>query len=230
MCVQCCPARLTILFCEEKDTNRERQNLQVLAYWVYMCFFSWLAAGDDVSKLLPFLVLSAMYLYWIVLFVKFWPPSQLDGVKYDIMAVFDFSPPTSVNSTWSTYYSRLRFSFPYTWLCGNPAIARYLHLAPVFPSLLEAVGQFVMHLQMNLDFFPVSLLLPSIFMTLRSSETLTAANTTNQIMLQIRSRVRNSSQFKKSEIKKALHSCRRAPLFSENDSAFQVSHSPGWMV
>lgn len=155
-----------------------------------------------------------MYLYWTVLFVKFWPPSQLDGVKCDIMAVFDFSPPPSVNSTWSTYFSQLRFSFPYTWLCGNPDIARYLHLAPVFPCLLEAVGLFVMHLQMNLDFFPVCLLLHSIFMTLRSSETLTAANTDNQIILQIRSRVRNSLQFRESEIKKALHSCRWAPLLS----------------
>lgn len=108
---------------------------------------------------------------------------------------------------------------------GNPDIARYLHLALVFPSLLEAVELFVMHLQMNLDFFPVSLLLPSIFMTLRSSETLTAASTANQIMLQIRSWVRNSLQFRKSEIKKALHSCRWAPLLSKNDSAFQVSHT-----
>lgn len=134
-----------------------------------------------------------MYLYWIVLFVKFWPPSQLDGAKCDIMAVFDFSPPTSVNSK---HYSRLRFSVLYTWLCGNPDIAQYLHLALVFPSLLEAVGLFVMHLQMNLDFFPVSLLLPSIFMTLRSSETLTAANTANQIMLQIRSRVCSSESWR----------------------------------
>lgn len=125
-----------------------------------------------------------------------------------------FFSTTICDSTWSPYYSRLRFSFPYTWLCGNPHIARYLHLAPVFPTLLEAVGLFVMHLQMNLDFFPVSLLLHSIFMTLRSPETLTAANTANQIILQIRSRVRNSLQFSESEIKKALHSCRWAPLLS----------------
>ena len=40
------------------------------------------------------------------------------------------------------------------------------------------------------------------------SKTLTAANTANQIILQIKSRFRNSWQFRKSKIKKTFHSCR----------------------
>lgn len=161
----CAAIHLTVL-CGSLSVKKKTNSLKVFAVcaqWIHMCFF--------INYVLKMALVESVTLYGFVPFVS----RTVCGFSQPIVACISLALNekqyvccfwfSSINTcaTLLQIMSQpschtLSLHLPFACLCGNPDTIRYLILITVFLCFIETVGLFVMHLQMNLDFFPVNLL------------------------------------------------------------------------